>query len=200
MNRIGKGRLVGLMATVGALFLIGVACGGWGKGSEPSKEPPALGVTEVRLDDFAFAPANIVIDAGTAVTWTNYDSETHTVTSDEGDELKSERLGEDETYRYTFDTPGEYFYTTPRWHLKHCFYYWRKQHRASFTGVTIEGRYKSERHVKHCGDMFLHPPTGLTYSYVTLKSSSPDPPEFELRRLKAAGIDPFEFDTRAEAP
>ncbi|KAL3961292.1 hypothetical protein ACCO45_002815 [Purpureocillium lilacinum] len=98
------------------------------------------------------------------------------------------------------DTPGEYFYTTPRWHLMHCFYYWRKQHRASFTGVTIEGRYKSERHVKHCGDMFLHPPTGLTYSYVTLKSSSPDPPEFELRRLKAAGIDPFEFDTRAEAP
>lgn len=94
------------------------------------------------------------------------------------------------------DTPGEYFYTTPRWHLMHCFYYWRKQHRASFTGVTIEGRYKSERHVKHCGDMFLHPPTGLTYSYVTLKSSSPDPPEFELRRLKAAGIDPFEFDTR----
>ena len=106
----GTGRLVGLLAIVAALFLIGVACGSWGKGSDPSKETPALGVTEVRLDDFAFAPANIVIDAGTTVTWTNYDNEAHTVTSDEGDELKSERLGGSETFRHTFDTPGEYYY------------------------------------------------------------------------------------------
>ena len=110
MNGPGNGRLIGLVAIVGALFLIGVACGGWGKGSDPSKETPVFGVTEVRLDDFAFAPANIVIDAGTTVTWTNYDNEGHTVTSDEGDELKSERLGKGETFRYTFDTPGEYYY------------------------------------------------------------------------------------------
>ena len=110
MNGLGNGRLVGLMVIVGALLLIGVACGGWGKGSDPSKETPALGVTEVRLDDFAFAPANIVIDAGTTVTWTNYDNEGHTVTSDEGDELESERLGKGETFRYTFETPGEYYY------------------------------------------------------------------------------------------
>lgn len=110
MNGFGKGWLVGLVAIVGALFLIGVACGSWGKGSDPSKETPAFGVTEVRLDDFAFAPANIVIDVGTTVTWTNYDSVEHTVTSDEGDELESERLGEDGTFLHTFDTPGEYYY------------------------------------------------------------------------------------------
>ena len=110
MKGLGKGRLPGLVAIVAALLLIGVACGGWGKGSDPSKETPALGVTEVRLDDFAFAPANIVIEPGTTVTWTNYDNEAHTVTSDEGDELKSERLGQGETFRYTFDTPGEYYY------------------------------------------------------------------------------------------
>ena len=110
MKGLGKGWLVGLVAIVGALFLIGVACGGWGKGSDPSKETPAVGGTEVRLDDFAFAPANIVIDVGTTVTWTNYDSVEHTVTSDEGDELESERLGEDGTFRHTFDTPGEYYY------------------------------------------------------------------------------------------
>ena len=110
MNGLGNGRLIGLVAIVGALLLIGVACGGWGKGSDPAKETPVFGVTEVRLDDFAFAPANIVIDAGTTVTWTNYDNETHTVTSDEGDELESERLGKGETFRYTFETPGEYYY------------------------------------------------------------------------------------------
>ena len=110
MKGLARGWLVGLVAIVGALFLIGVACGGWGGGSDPSKETPAVGVTEVRLDDFAFAPANIVIDAGTTVTWTNYDNVDHTVTSDEGDLLQSERFGEDGTFRHTFETPGEYYY------------------------------------------------------------------------------------------
>ncbi len=111
MKGLAKGWLVGLVAIVGALFLIGVACGGWGGGSDPSKETPAIGVTDVRLDDFAFAPANIVIDAGTTVTWTNYDGDAHAVTSDDDDdELDSELLGQTETFRHTFDTPGEYFY------------------------------------------------------------------------------------------
>ncbi len=110
MKGLGKGWLVGLAAIVGTLFLIGVACGGWGAGSDPSKETPAAGVTDVRMDDFAFAPANIVIDAGTTVTWTNYDGDAHTVTSDDGDELDSGLLGQTETFRHTFDTPGEYFY------------------------------------------------------------------------------------------
>ena len=111
MKRLGNGRLVGMVAIVSALFLIGVACDNWhGDGSDPSKETPALGVTEVRLEDFGFAPANIVIDAGTTVTWTNYDDVDHTVTSDEGDVLDSERFGEDGTFRHTFDTPGEYYY------------------------------------------------------------------------------------------
>ena len=82
----------------------------WGQGSDPSKETPSVGVTEVRMDDFAFAPANIVIDAGTTVTWTNLDGDAHTVTSDDGDELESERLSKGEMFRHTFDTPGEYFY------------------------------------------------------------------------------------------
>ncbi len=81
-----------------------------GAGSDPSKETPVAGVTEVRLQDFGFAPANIVIDAGTTVTWTNYDNIDHTVTSDDGDELKSGLFGQSQTFRHTFDTPGEYGY------------------------------------------------------------------------------------------
>ena len=110
MKRPGRGRPVALAAIAGTLFLIGVACGEWGGGSDPSKETPAFGVTEVRLDDFAFAPANIVIDVGTTVTWTNYDGVDHTVTSDEGGIFDSERFGKDGTFRHTFDTPGEYSY------------------------------------------------------------------------------------------
>ena len=110
MKGLGRSRLGGLMAIVGALLVFGVACGGWGQGSDPSKETPVVGVTEVRMDDFAFAPANIVIDVGTTVTWTNHDGVDHTVTSDEGDVLKSERFGKDGTFSHTFDTPGEYYY------------------------------------------------------------------------------------------
>ena len=95
-----------------AIAFIVVACGGWGQGSDPSKETPVVGVTEVFMDDFAFAPANIVVDVGTTVTWTNLDSDRHPVTSDDGDVLvlDSEGLGEDETFSHTFDTPGEYNY------------------------------------------------------------------------------------------
>ena len=83
---------------------------GGGAGSDPSSETPAVGVTEVRLDDFAFAPANIVIDDGTTVTWTNYDNIDHTVTSDDGDELKSGLFGQNGTFRHTFDATGEFSY------------------------------------------------------------------------------------------
>ena len=81
-----------------------------GQGSDPAGETPVEGTTQVRAQDFAFAPANIVVDVGTTVTWTNYDPLAHTVTSDEGDELDSPLFGEGETFSYTFDTPGEYAY------------------------------------------------------------------------------------------
>ena len=83
---------------------------GGGRGSNPTGETPALGVTVVRIEDFAFAPANIVIEAGATVTWTDFDSARHTVTSDDGDELDSPLFGRGETYSHTFLEPGEYAY------------------------------------------------------------------------------------------
>jgi len=81
-----------------------------GRGSNPADEAPVQGATQVRIEDFAFSPANIVVDVGTTVTWTNEDNIGHTVTSDDGDELDSSLLDQDDTYSYTFDEPGEYFY------------------------------------------------------------------------------------------
>ncbi len=82
---------------------------GGGRGSDPNRETPQA-VHDVRIEDFAFAPANIVVDVGTTVTWTNYDGARHTVTSDEGDELESPLFGRGETYSHTFDRAGEYAY------------------------------------------------------------------------------------------
>ena len=81
-----------------------------GQGSDPADETAVEGVTQVRLQDFAFSPANIVVDVGATVTWTNYDGVAHTVTSDEGEELKSPLFGQNGTFSYTFDKPGVYFY------------------------------------------------------------------------------------------
>ncbi len=89
----------------------GMMSGGMmGGGSDPADEAAVEGVTQVRLQDFAFAPANIIVDAGTTVTWTNRDSVGHTVTSDGGGELQSPLFGQNETFSHTFAQPGTYFY------------------------------------------------------------------------------------------
>ncbi|KXX81087.1 Pre-mRNA-splicing factor SLU7 [Madurella mycetomatis] len=75
------------------------------------------------------------------------------------------------------NTPGELFFTTPRWHFMHCFFYWRKQQRSKFTGVTIEIRYDNERHVKHCGKMF-EDSGHSAWSYVELHSDNLEEPDF----------------------
>jgi plastocyanin len=98
--------------SVGGGMMDGGMMGGMmgGGGSDPSGEAAVEGATQVRLDDIAFSPANIVVDAGTTVTWTNYDSARHTVTSDDGGELASPLFGKNGTYSHTFDVPGEYYY------------------------------------------------------------------------------------------
>jgi plastocyanin len=63
----------------------------------------------VMIDNFVFEPARLIVKAGTTVTWTNRDDIPHTVASK--DRLfKSQALDTDETYSFTFSTPGEYSY------------------------------------------------------------------------------------------
>ncbi len=90
--------------------MMGGMGGMMGGGSSPADEAPVEGVTQVRQQDFAFVPANIIVDAGTTVTWTNFDAAGHTVTSDGGGELQSRLLGQTQTFSHTFDEPGQYSY------------------------------------------------------------------------------------------
>jgi plastocyanin len=98
------GTMMGSMMGSGHMAMMG------GAGSNPDQETAVAGFNQVRLENFAFAPANIVIDAGATVTWTNYDSVDHTVTSDDGDALDSPLFGKNETFSHNFDKPGEYRY------------------------------------------------------------------------------------------
>ena len=65
--------------------------------------------TEVKIDNFSFAPATLEIKTGTKVTWTNADDIPHTVVSNDK-VFKSKVLDTDEKFSFTFDKPGTYPY------------------------------------------------------------------------------------------
>jgi amicyanin len=70
---------------------------------------PVTNVTQVTIANFAYAPSNIQVSAGTTVTWTNHDSAPHTVTFKNG--MKdSGWLRQGQSFSYTFTTPGTFDY------------------------------------------------------------------------------------------
>ena len=77
---------------------------------------PALSRTkaapnEVVIDNYNFGPTELVVPIGTKVTWTNDDSDAHTVTSEADPKLlKSPPLDTGDSFAFTFDKPGTYRY------------------------------------------------------------------------------------------
>ena len=65
--------------------------------------------TEVKIDDFAFAPQRVTVKAGTTVTWINDDDIPHTVASSTKT-IKSSALDTKDKFSFTFTTPGTYEY------------------------------------------------------------------------------------------
>jgi plastocyanin len=63
----------------------------------------------LKIDNYAFMPKSVTVKAGTTVTWTNQDDETHTVTSTTK-EFKSKPLSAGDKFTFTFTTPGTYKY------------------------------------------------------------------------------------------
>jgi len=82
---------------------------GGGQGSGAGSAPVAANA--VTIKGFAFVPAAITVKAGTTVTWTNQDSDAHTVTSQhDSGPLGSTALNTGQSYSYTFTKPGTYSY------------------------------------------------------------------------------------------
>lgn len=63
----------------------------------------------VDIADFRYDPPDLVVDAGTTVTWTNRDSALHDAT-DRDKTWNTPLLGRGERASITFDTPGSYRY------------------------------------------------------------------------------------------
>jgi amicyanin len=71
--------------------------------------PARAAETEVKIDNFSFAPERITVKAGTTITWINEDDIPHTVASS-ARLFKSKALDTDDKYSFTFTTPGTYQY------------------------------------------------------------------------------------------
>jgi plastocyanin len=66
----------------------------------------------VTIDNYQFAPATLTVAVGSSITWTNHDSDIHSVAADDGDPVmfKSAGLDTDDKYSFTFTKPGTYLY------------------------------------------------------------------------------------------
>src|SRR3974377_392497 len=69
----------------------------------------AVTAPAVRIDNFTFTPAEVIVSAGTAVTWVNGDDIPHTVASS-SNAFRSKVMDTDQQYSFTFTKPGTYEY------------------------------------------------------------------------------------------
>jgi plastocyanin len=84
--------------------------GGTASGAATTAASAASGSgTAATIADFAFSPQPITVKVGGAVTWTNKDGTTHTVTSDDGS-FKSPDLAQGATFTANFKTAGTFAY------------------------------------------------------------------------------------------
>lgn len=66
--------------------------------------------SEVKIDNFSFAPGELTVAKGTTVLWVNRDDIPHTVVSDDKTTFKSKPLDTDDSFSYTFSKEGTYTY------------------------------------------------------------------------------------------
>jgi plastocyanin len=66
---------------------------------------------EVQIDNYSFSPGDLIVPAGTTVTWINHDETPHTVVAT-GDPraFRSGGLDTDDKFSFTFTKPGIYSY------------------------------------------------------------------------------------------
>jgi len=64
----------------------------------------------VSIDNFSFGPQALTVKAGTTVTWTNKDDIPHGIASANNAFKKGPALDTDESFSFTFTTPGTYQY------------------------------------------------------------------------------------------
>ena len=65
--------------------------------------------TEVRVDNFSFAPDTLTVSVNSTVSWVNKDDIPHVIASNDGT-FRSKALDTDQKFSYTFTKAGTYPY------------------------------------------------------------------------------------------
>ena len=97
---------IGVFLAVFGLGIAGLGAGGGSVTAGAQQKPETMAV---KIDNFTFGPAELTVTAGTTLTWTNHDDSPHTVVSTDK-VFKSKVLDTDETFSFTFSTPGTFPY------------------------------------------------------------------------------------------
>ena len=99
--------------TIIAILTVVLMMGGTGCSTSKTTTPAPTNTTTaaasntINIVNFTFTPGTLTVKAGTTVTWTNNDSMTHTVTSDNG-VFDSGNLTPGQTFSYTFNNAGKF--------------------------------------------------------------------------------------------
>lgn len=79
------------------------------RGAAPAAAKSPAAANTVKIDNFTFTPAALVVKPGTTVTWVNGDDIPHTVRAKDG-AFKSKVLDSNDRFTFTFAKAGEYTY------------------------------------------------------------------------------------------
>jgi plastocyanin len=107
MNGNWKRARIGLGCAT--IFVLGIVAASHANGAKQKTAAGEAG-TQVKIDNFTFAPVALTIPVGTTVQWVNRDDIPHTVVSDDKSTIKSKVLDTDEQFSYTFTKAGTYSY------------------------------------------------------------------------------------------
>lgn len=92
---------------VASLLFLGASC--YKSSNTPATSSAPVTTNQVTISNFAFSPQTITVSPGTTVTWTNNDSTTHTVTSD-NNSFNSNQLAPGNNFQFTFANTGTFSY------------------------------------------------------------------------------------------
>ena len=87
-----------------ATMLAAVVLPGWAQNATKAS------ADALSIDNFTFTPQTLTVKAGTTVTWTNKDDIPHGIASDDNAFKRSPARDTDDSYSFTFTTPGTYKY------------------------------------------------------------------------------------------
>jgi plastocyanin len=76
----------------------------------PARAQSAAAANSISIDNFTFNPPTLTVKAGTAITWTNKDDIPHGIGSANNAFSRSKALDTDDSFSFTFTTPGTYQY------------------------------------------------------------------------------------------